>query len=229
MTRFRRMIFAALLAGSFSGLVLFAVQHVTIVPLITVAEGFEEAAELQAGHAHDDTAWEPSPGLQRTALTAITTMLSGIGFAAILLGCMAVNGRAVDARRGLLWGLAGFACFVLAPALGMPPRPPGAAVGDLPLRQLWWLGTVIATAAGLWLILGRAGPWWTRPLGVVAMALPHLLGAPAPSGPDAVPPELMRDFGMLSVATNLVFWTVLGLLCGRLLERHAGDPDAAPA
>jgi cobalt transporter subunit CbtA len=130
---------------------------------------------------------------------------------------MRLRGAPVDARRGLLWGLAGFACFVLAPALGLPPKPPGAAVGELAARQAWWFGAVLATAGGLWLISRPA--WSTRLLALVLLLLPHAIGAPPSAGADLVPPSLALRFAFTSVATNLVFWLALGALCGALLGR----------
>ena len=236
MNRFRHLMVIALLAGSMAGLLLFAVRHVTIIPLITIAEGFEEAA-AHAGHDHapgahaheEDEGWQPAPGFQRISLTAATTVLSGIGFAAMLLAAMSLSGAPLTARRGVLWGLAGFACFVLAPALGLPPRPPGAVEGDLHARQLWWAGTVVATAAGLWLIAARAqswwSPWWNWVAGLILVLLPHAVGAPMPhgmpDGADVVPPMLIRDFVRMSLATNLLFWIVLGVVCGALMDRAA--------
>ncbi|MGE0224664.1 MAG: CbtA family protein [Acetobacteraceae bacterium] len=240
MDQFRHLIVRALMAGSLAGLVLFAVQHVTIVPLIDQAEVLEAAAghapaaavHAHAGtghdHSHGDEGWQPAPGWQRIGLTALTTVISSIGFAAILLAVVTLAGARMDIRRGILWGIAGFACFVLAPAIGLPPKPPGAAVGDLHLRQLWWLGTVIATALGLWLALGPSRGWIQRVLGIIVLALPHLVGAPQPDGPDAVPAALMRDFAMLSVATNLLFWIVLGCLCGLSADRQVRQRDVLP-
>ena len=217
--RFRRLIVAALLTGAAAGLLLFVVQHLTLVPLIEIAEGFEDAAALAhaaAGHVHVDEGWQPAPGLQRVGLTAIASMLSGIGFASVLMAAMTIGGASPGVRRGLVWGLAGFACFVLAPAMGLPPKPPGAAVGDLHARQLWWLGTVVATAAGLWLI---ARPGWGRLVGVGLLALPHVIGAPVADGADEVPRALMVRFAWLSVAANLLFWLALGTLSGWFLSR----------
>ncbi len=224
MDRFRRLVAAALLSGAVSGLILFAVQHLTIVPLIDVAEGFEEAAahaHAAAGHTHVDEGWQPTPGLVRIGLTAVTTMFSGVGFASVLLAAMTLSGAALDARRGLLWGLAGFACFVLAPALGLPPKPPGAAVGDLHARQMWWVGTIVATAFGLWLSCGAGRPWWSRLAGVAVLAVPHVLGAPPPDGEDVVPRDLMVRFAWLSVTTNLLFWLILGVVAGWVQGRSA--------
>ena len=43
--------------------------------------------------------------------------------------------------------MAGFAAFVLAPALQMPPELPGAAAIDVTIRQAAWLGIAVATIA----------------------------------------------------------------------------------
>ena len=226
MDRFRALIVTALLAGAASGLLLFAVQHVTIVPLIDRAELLEDAARAHGIMEHTDEGWRPAAGLQRVGLTAVATTLSGIGFAAVLLAAMTLYGVSVNARRGIVWGLAGFTCFVLAPALGLAPKPPGAAVGVLAARQLWWVGTVVATALGLWTICRPTGHWASRAGGVALLLLPHAVGAPVPDGEDVVPPALMRDFAVLSVATNLLFWVVLGVLCGWLRDRAPRRPEA---
>ena len=110
MDRFRRLVVGALLAGSLAGLMLFAVQHVALVPLIDVAEGFEEAAAhayAAAGHVHEDEGWQPAPGFQRIGLTAATTMLSGIGFASVLLAAMTLGDSPVGAGRGMARGRRG--------------------------------------------------------------------------------------------------------------------------
>ena len=116
-----------LLSGALAGFVLFVAQHLAVVPLIETAETYESAArQAMPGMAHEDEGWQPADGLERTSFTALSTMLAGIGFAAVLFGAASLSGRALDLRRGVLWGLAGFACFALAPALGLPPKPPGA-------------------------------------------------------------------------------------------------------
>jgi len=226
---FRQLIIVALLSGAVAGLMLFAVQHWTIVPLIDQAEGFEEAARHAtpaSTHMHQDEGWRPASGFERIGLTALTTVLNGIGFGAILLAAMTLSGTQFNAASGALWGLVGFVCFVLAPALGLPPKPPGAAVADLPVRQLWWVGTVLATGAGLWLALRRS--WSARIAGVLLLLLPHMIGAPATDEISTAPPELMQRFTATSVATNLLFWLVLGTMCG-FLPRYQLDRQAAVA
>ena len=110
--------------------------------------------QKRVGHQHAE--WKPDEGLERSVFTAASTILTGIGFAALLLSTVALCGFELDVRRGLLWGLAGFVCFAVAPALGLPPVPPGVPESDVRARQLWWVMTVAATAAGLFLIFASA-------------------------------------------------------------------------
>src|SRR5215472_8391231 len=111
--------FVVLVSGTLSGVVLFVVQRFTVIPLIETAETHEAAQRAGSGLPHEEEGWQPTNGWERTSLTAITTILTGIGFAAILFGTLSLARVQVNARRGALWGLAGFVCFGLAPALGL--------------------------------------------------------------------------------------------------------------
>ena len=225
MNQFRRLMLVALSSGALAGLLLFAVQHFAVVPLIESAEAYETAAHAPtAGDAHDHEAWQPADGWQRTSFTALATILTSIGFAALLFGTLALTNRTVDARRGALCGLAAFACFGLAPALGLPPQPPGVAVADLYARQLWWAGTALATAIGLWLIAGRRRSWPLRIGGVACLSLPHLIGAPIATGHNAVPAQLIRQFAIASLATTCMFWLLLGTIGGYISSRLETRP-----
>lgn len=224
MTQFRKLILVVFAAGTLAGLVLFVVQHFTIVPLIHAAETYE-AVTPQAGpeSSHEEEGWHPAGGWERISFTALTTVLTGIGFAAILFGVIALGAKTIDARHGALWGLAAFTCFSLAPALGLPPQPPGVAVADLYQRQLWWAGTVIATAVGVWLISGQRRTWLLRTSGALCLMLPHLIGAPAASGLSSVPAELVRRFTIASVATNAMFWLLVGTLGGLIYSHNLAN------
>lgn len=200
-----------LFAGAAAGLVLFAIQHFTVVPLIEAAERYETEAD------HHSTEWKPADGWERTAWTAVTTVLTGIGFAAVLFGFLSLTGRTVTMRQGMLWGIAAFACFHLAPSLGLPPLPPGVPVSDVQPRQLWWIWAVAGTAAGLWLMTGRI--WTRRIVGALVIVMPHLIGAPAGAGDSPVPAELMRNFTVASLASVAIFWMLLGAIGGFLSSR----------
>ena len=219
---FRVLMLVTLAAGTLAGLAWFGVQYVAVVPLIETAETYEAAAQgATAGgsHEHDEEGWRPANGWQRTSFTALATVLTGIGFAAILFAWVTLTGRPIDGRRGVLWGLAGFTCFSLAPALGLPPQPPGVAAADLSGRQLWWVASVICAAIGLSLIAGRSRSWLHRIGGVACMSLPHVVGAPVASGENVVPDHLIREFTIASLASTGVFWLALGMLGGFMYNR----------
>lgn len=220
----RPILLTALVAAVIAGLAAFAVQSVRVVPLILAAEAYEEAAPVPAspaGHTHEAEAWEPAEGFERQAYTALADVLVAFGFALILVGLFALRGRPVDARQGLLWGLAGFAVFSLAPALGLPPELPGSQAAELGLRQLWWLGTIVATGGGLALVVFQKTVVW-RIAGLALIALPHLIGAPHPhEHGGTAPAELAAQFVAASLITSAIFWIVLGSSVGWLYARLA--------
>ena len=107
----------------------------------------------------------------------------------------------------------------LAPALGLPPELPGTAAAALGVRQLWWLGTVAATALGLAVLCWLPGLWRKLP-GVVLLAVPQLAGAPlAPLAAALAPEALSRQFQWTALGASAVFWLVLGTAGTALYRR----------
>ncbi len=228
----RQMLLAAILAGFASGIAVSVVQQWQVIPLILEAEKYEtgtssEAASpaagptLAEGHfAEGEEGWAPADGIERALFTLLANVLTGVGFALLLVACYALRGYA-DWRQGILWGLAAFAAFSLAPSLGLPPEVPGTIAADLLARQVWWLGTAATTALGLALLV-FARRWWLRGVALVALVAPHVIGAPHPTslgGP--VPAELAAAFAMASVFSTAVFWIALGGFSGFLYRRFA--------
>jgi len=162
-------------------------------------------------------------GLERLLFTGLANLLMGVGFALLLVACFALYGKPVDPRRGVLWGLAGFAVFTLAPGLGLPPEVPGSKAAAMTDRQLWWAFAALAAAGGLWLmVFARRHAW--KVLGVVVIALPHLIGAPHPAEIGGkVPPELAGHFAAASIVVSAIFWASLGWLGGTFWERLGRD------
>jgi cobalt transporter subunit CbtA len=146
------------------------------------------------------------------------TCLGACGFALLLVGCYALR-RDVNWRKGLLWGLAGFASFSLGPALGLPPELPGAHAADLLARQAWWIATAVATATGLaCVVLPKSIP--LKLLGVVLVALPHLIGAPQPIRADnELPAAVVRAFANGSRTVSALMW-LIGMLTSALMQRY---------
>lgn len=231
---FRHIVLSAVIAGLITGVLMTIVQLFTTVPLIAQAEVYERgdeksgagapAADVAANTAHDHDAalWEPKDGFERTFYTGLTSVLVAIGYA-LLLGARFSQMRSVGWRTGLALGVAGFLIFQLAPALGLPPEPPGSPYADLLARQLWWVGTAVATALGLgaWFYARSHSKVIWIPLGIALIALPHVIGAPqAVEGQVAmVPHELSQRFALVALFTAAIFWLVLGSIQGYVFGR----------
>jgi cobalt transporter subunit CbtA len=242
MAALRAIVFASALAGLIVGIVVTLAQQLGTVPLILRAEVYEKAAEAgepappagqppahehgaaaagQQQHEHGAMAWAPADGFERNAYTALFNVLDWIGFGLMLTGVLVLLGRPVTWREGFLWGLGGFAAFVLAPSLGLPPELPGVPAAPLTPRQLWWLATVSATAIGLWLIVFRRSPLWAV-AAVLLLAAPHLIGAPQLAEVQTnIPEALLHRFIVAVTLTTLLSWALLGGLSGYLYQRFA--------
>jgi cobalt transporter subunit CbtA len=228
---FRLILFSAVIAGGLVGLAVTAVEHLGTVPLILKAEVYERASEASssqpvtsaehaqhqhgqdqhAQHQHSEEAWTPQDGLERTAFTAVANILTAIGFGLVLCGIFAVRGPG-DWYEGLLWGLAGFVVFTVAPGLGLPPTLPGIPAADLEARQIWWIATAASTAGGLALLFFRRSPL-TAIIALCLLALPHVIGSPQPDDAHTnVPQALSRQFVAAVTFTSLFFWSLLGSL-----------------
>ncbi len=217
---FRSLMIAALLAGATAGLLLTGIQLWRVTPIILAAEKFETAAahSHEQPHEHDNATWRPTNGAERMFFSLLANVLAGIGFALLLAAGMVFSGHS-GWRKGLWWGLAGYAVFFIAPTLGLHPEVPGTAAAALAERQLWWISTVAASATGLaLLVFGRS--LLLRGMAVLLLIMPHLFGAPLPEHASSlVPQQLSDDFILTTTIVNAIFWLALGLLCGRFLQR----------
>lgn len=220
MAVFRRLVFAALCAGLLSGVFATLAHQIATVPLILQAETYEKPSERASASVHEHTdAWEPENGAERTAYTLLADILTGVGFALLLGAGLTLRGGDVSWRQGLFWGLAGFATFTVAPSLGLPPQLPGSEAAPLLDRQLWWLGTAVATGCALALIAFTTRARWTF-FAAVLVVLPHFYGAPEP--PEqiaAAPAALTHRFVIAATLVNFLFWLILGASTGYFQER----------
>ncbi|MGY8661047.1 CbtA family protein [Bradyrhizobium sp. UFLA05-109] len=254
MSTFRSIVFSSVISGFIVGLIVTAAQQFGTVPLILKAEVFEKAAETHhheaaaapqdaatghdhadhdhAGHDHGAEAWEPRDGFERNAYTAAANVLTAIGFALLLAGFFAVRsgatGGPVSWHEGLMWGLAGFAVFTIAPGLGLSPELPGVPAAPLLSRQIWWTAAVLATATGLALIVFRRSVP-AAIAGVILLLLPHLIGAPELEHVETnVPSSLSHQFVVAVTLTSLVFWSLLGAVTSAAFARFDTGAGGRP-
>ena len=237
----RGIFYPGLIAGVLAGLFMFLAQQSQLVPLVFEAEKYEDAQHAlsqqtgphahEAGtqaHAHADGTpeWQPADGFERMAFSFLSNILTAIGFGVILAGVFALRAKDITWREGIVWGLAGYVSFHLAPAFGLPPDLPGMAVEiNLGARQAWFLGTTAATAGGL-ALLGLANALWIRLGGIVLIVAPHVIGAPVNHVDTEVPAALAAQFVAGTLVITAVFWVVLGGLTGYFYHRLAAVRNA---
>jgi len=216
----KRIASAAAVAGLAAGLTLTAIQQIEVAPLIEASEVLEASLPRQA-HAHDAAKPEPA---SRLAATAVANVVLATGFALILAACLALRGHR-GWRAGLAWGLAGYAVFFVAPALGLPPELPGMDSAPLQDRTIWWVETALLTAWGLWLLaFGRrkASRW----AGVALLALPHVLGAPPATRPTGAMRDMALQFAFATALANAFLWLVMGIIVGGMIHSEKRVPAA---
>ncbi|MET0429645.1 MAG: CbtA family protein [Microvirga sp.] len=181
----------------------------------------EHAAHEHAEEDHGKEAWAPADGLERTVYTGLSNILMAVAISSVLLGLMTLQGARIDARRGLLWGIAGFAAGSLLPSMGLPPELPGTEAAEILSRQAWWLTTMAASGAGLALLALNPRPVW-KACGALLIVLPHIVGAPEPPTlVTAYPAGLASEFVSLSLAVSAFLWAVSGLAVGWLFTRFS--------
>ncbi len=221
LTTFRELVIAALWTGLLAGLLLTAVQQIQVIPTLLQAEVYEEATVVgnsENSREHHD--WQPENGWERTFFTAIANISLGVGFALLIGSVMCLRGRPSHWRMGLLWGLAGYITFFVAPSLSLPPEVPGTEAAKLADRQSWWLITVFDTGFGLSLLTFALTKTY-KFFGAVLLVAPHLIGAPQPDvHSSAAPAELAQSFIVASVFANAVFWLAIGGLMGQFYKKE---------
>lgn len=235
-----RLVLAALIAGMAAGFIYGGVQHVQTTPLILAAEVYETApahdhAATAADPAvtpapaqeHEEEEWAPADGWQRTLSTTISSMITGAGFALLLAGVSLLTGLPITPKNGLIWGICGFLAATVAPGAGLAPELPGMPTGDLLLRQIWWVATIAATGAAIFLIATRRELVWLA-AAVILIALPHIIGAPQPlTHETAVPAGLAASFAANTIAASAVLWSLIGLFLGLALQKFGKDVYAS--
>jgi len=237
------MIASALFAGCAAGLIAALLHFAFVQKYILLGEMYEsgamthftdevdhpaplETAEpvAEKGHVHHHQA--ATGDWQRNGLTALFMLILYTSYGLLLTAGFAFFdslGRKIGPAEGMLWGIAGFVAFQLAPAMGLAPELPGAIAADLGERQIWWWSTVFGTGAGI-ALLAYGRKTWMFVLAGALLALPHVIGAPEPEGYfGTAPPEVAAAFAARVLGSALVAWTCLGWLAGHFWATSETD------
>jgi len=228
---YSRILISAIFAGAAAGLFAGILQLIFVQPVLLHAELYESGELVHFGGTAN-SAHPALPGfdVMRDGLSLIFTMLIYTGYALLMIAMMNIaeeRGAQIDGRWGIIWGVAGFVAFHLAPGFTLAPEVPGVAAADVTARQVWWFATVISAAIAMWL-LAFGGNWAMWGAAAVLLMAPHLIGAPEPdsfTGP--VPTEIGALFAARALGVGLAAWVLLGCFACFLWQREGRHADAA--
>lgn len=245
----KRLIGSGLLAGAIGAVQAFAFARLCAEPVIGRAIAFEDgrADALDAHGVHEHGAELFSRGVQSNAGLGFGVLIFGLAMGALfgVVFCLVVPGAGDVAPRGLslLLAAAAFVAVYLVPFVKYPPNPPAVGQSDtIGARTGWYLVTVLASVvlaiAAVWLARGltvRFGAWNGRLLAagayVAAVALVMLLLPSTDETPQPVrdasgsivypgfPADVLYEFRLLALATQLVLWATIGVVFATLARR----------
>jgi hypothetical protein len=250
----KRLIARGLLAGTVGALLAFLFARLCAEPVIGRAIAFEDgrADALDAHGVHEHGAELFSRGVQANAGLGFGVLIFGVAMGALfgVLFCV-VYARARDiGPRAVSVSLAvgAFVAVYLVPFVKYPPNPPAVGQADtIRARTGWYLVMVLASVvlaiAAVWLarrLAARRGAWNGRLLAtaaylvaiaVVAVLLPTSDETPQPlrdaSGAiiyPGFPADVLYEFRLLALGTQLVLWATIGVVFAALAGRLLGEP-----
>lgn len=236
---FRNIIFSAVVVGIIAGSLYGIFQQTQINPIIYAAEAFEvtgsgdpvmlESHDHSGSHdqKHNHEAWAPENGFERILSTLVANILIAMAFSILLISFMSLHNLKsskppISWKTGVVWGIGLMLSVFAAPSLmGIHPEIPGTIAQSLEHRQIWWISSATATAAGLLMLYYGKNP--VKLGGLVLIVLPQLVGAPAMeklgfanSDPVAITElsKLSSQFVIMTSIGMLIFCVLLGALSG---------------
>ncbi len=230
----KSIIWRGLLAGALAGLLAFVFARIFLEPVIDRAIGFED--EMSHSHgAHEHGVELFTRGVQGNIGMGFGVLAFAVAMGALMAVVFAVvYGRLSDAAaRPLAAQIAGsmLVCLYLVPALKYPPNPPAVSLEEtIRQRTLLYLLMVVLSAA-LFVaavvvrrrIAGRLDGWNATLIAaggyVVAVAVVMLVLPTIDETPDHFPADLLYEFRLYSLGTQVVMWVTLGAVFAALVHR----------
>ena len=250
----KRLIARGLLAGAIAAVLAFLFARLCAEAVIGRAIAFEDGrTDAENAHGvHEHGVELFTRGVQANIGLGFGVLIFGVAMGALfaVLFCV-VYGRVRDVGPRPLSLLLAFAAFVavyLVPFLKYPPNPPAVGQSDTIGGRTGWylvmvLTSVVLTGAAVWLsgrLVTRFGTWNGRLLAtaaclvaivVVMELLPTVDETPQPLRDTAgtiiypgFPADVLYEFRLLSLGTQLLLWATIGLVFGALTGRLFREP-----
>jgi predicted cobalt transporter CbtA len=251
----KRLIARGLLAGAVAAVLAFVFARLCAEPVIGRAIAYEdgriETENAQGVREHGIELF--TRGVQANAGLGFGVLLFGLAMGALFaVAFCVVYARAKSHAPRLLsvqLAAAAFIAIYLVPFVKYPPNPPAVGQSDTIGERTGWylvmvLISVVVAVAAVWLarrLAARFGTWnggllaggaYLVVLAAVTVLLPTVDETPQPLRDAAgaitypgFPADVLYEFRLVSLATQLVLWVTIGVvfatLAGRLLGERA--------
>lgn len=257
----KRLIGGGLLAGAVGAVLAFVFARLCAEPVIGRAIAFEDGrTDAENAHGvHEHGAELFTRGVQAGPGLGFGVLIFGLAMGALFAVLFAVVYARTETGQpqalSLLLAAGAFGAVYVVPFVKYPPNPPAVGQSDtIGARTGWYLVMVLASVAlaigAVWLarrLAARFGAWNARLLAagaylvaivVVAVLLPSVDETPEPLRDAAgtiiypgFPADILYEFRLLSLATQLVLWAGIGLvfatISGRVLSVRAPGGQAS--
>ena len=249
----KRLIGGGLLAGAVGAVLAFVFARVCAEPVIGRAIAFEDGrTDAENAHGvHEHGAELFTRGVQSGPGLGFGVLIFGLAIGALFAVLFSVVYARTESGRpqalSLLLATGAFGTVYVVPFVKYPPNSPAVGQADtIGARTGWYLVMVLVSVVlalgAVWLarrLAARFGAWnagllaagaYLVAIVVVAVLLPSVDETPEPLRDAAgtiiypgFPADVLYEFRLLSLATQLVLWAAIGLvfaaISGRLLTR----------
>jgi predicted cobalt transporter CbtA len=231
----KRIIARGLMAGAIGGVLAFLFARTFVEPVIARALEYEEAHEQ--GHDHGVELF--TRGVQANVGMGFGVLAFSVAMGALfaVVYCVAYGRVGNLSPRLLSVLLAGgmFLSLYVIPFLKYPPSPPAVSLEEtIRQRTLLYLLMVVLSAAllvaAVYLghrLVAQFGHWSATLIGagcyVVAISLVMLMLPTIDETPGDFPADVLYEFRLYSLGTQLVLWAIIGLVFASMAHRLLGE------
>jgi predicted cobalt transporter CbtA len=229
----RMLLVRGMLSGLVAGVLALVFARILGEPLVGTAIDIESAEAAAAGETAE-------PELVSRAIQSSTGLATGVLLYAIAFGGLFALAFAIaygrvgklDARAtALVVATAGYLSAFVVPFLKYPANPPsignsdtiGERTGTYFLMVVLSIGVAVAATYLGRRLLPRLGAWNATLVALLAFVVmvtgAQFLFPTINEVPKEFPADVLWSFRIVSLGTQLVMWTALGLVFGALVQR----------
>ena len=231
----KRIIARGLLAGAVAGVLAFLFARTLVEPVVTRALAYEESH--QHGHEHGVELF--TRGVQANIGMGFGVLAFSVAMGALfaVVYCLA-HGRIGNLSPRLLSVVVAggmFLALYVIPFLKYPPNPPAVSLEEtIRQRTLLYLLMVVLSAAllvaAVYLghrLVAQFGQWSATLIGAGAYVVAIVIVMPVlptiDETPNDFPADVLYDFRLYSLGTQLVMWAMIGLVFASMVDRLLGQ------